>query len=484
MSNLPNKKSSISDDDILFIGIPGVKSNLTLNLEWPVPPGTSLPGMDDEPVPRVEPAPVLTEYKIIIVDPDDLGNIKNPSHAFERRRAELRSFLEQGGLLVCILRKAKPVMCFRSSELVMNYDFIVQGWHNFTEPRGVSIKKFDVTNEGRESPFSDILKKIQQVTVYIDKINKFWGMRTTSNFMPVNIRPLAISTSEEPIAFEAVPMKKTSEDAVELGRKGIPLVPTRRAIGREVHEEMQGKMVFLPDYVLQNVNLLVECAKQELMRMGTAGFVPANWTKHYTFPKKEDFVSEIDTLNSQLKRITEKLQEKERELADLELIRDVLLNGQGKLLEQVVKKVFNELGVSFQVGPEGRDDLILKDEKDKTILVCEVKGVKSSAAEDHGTRLNKWCDRVYEEEKLLPKGLLIVNAWREKDPLKREVPFPNQMIEEYCKPKKFCLMTTFQLFNIWCLFKVGKWKENILDKIMKTVEFQGYDDPNANRIAE
>ena len=146
-------------------------------------------------------------------------------------------------------------------------------------------------------------------------------------------------------------------------------------------------------------------------------------------------------------KVTSELETKQREFTELKEIRDVLLNGQGKLLEQVSCQVFNEMGIAFVEGPEAKDDLILK-VGNETTLVCEVKGTNSSAAGAHATQLNKWCDRVFDEEKHFPKGSLVINAFREADLIERnEAVYPSEMLE-YSRKKEFCLMTTVQLFNM------------------------------------
>lgn len=483
MNETPTSKSVISEEDILYIGIPGVKNNLTLNLEWPVEPGTVLPGEGLERAPRVEPAQELTEYKIIIVDPDDLGAIHNPSHAFKVRRSQLRTFLERGGLLVCILRKANWVRCFRSQEQVMNYDFIVQGWHNFTEPRGAIIKKPNVMHEGRISSFSEILKAMKEVTVYLDEMLVLWGQHGTPDPLKVKITPLVVSTNDKIVAFGAKPISVKIEK---------PSYRYRNRMFVSQGKPLPGKMVFLPDYVLNDIDLLVECAKKEWRRLGKEDFVP-EWMEEYKYPGSDIINLDIKSLESKIEKIREEIKDKNAEIEELKQIRNILLYADGKLLERKVKQVFNEIGIEFEVGPKGskgeeRDDLILKDSEGHTVLVCEIRGKgKKSAAEGDAQDLEKWRDRVRNEENGDSQGLLIVNAWREKDPrdddrLKRS--FSDQMMN-YCKIKGHCLMTTFQLYNIWCEFKEGRLKEDILKKIMDTngKQLEGYDDPNANRIA-
>lgn len=480
MESMLGSKSAISSDKILFIGIPGMPNSLSLNLEWP-------PGVDPELNQNIKgffaPAKFLTDYKLIFVDPSML-QIHKPRHCFEVRRKELLRFFTEGGLLICIVRKVDNVRQFNSSDSAMNYEFIN---YNVPAPIGGSGDVF-ITDYGLRSPFADILKITKKFSLYYNEIKDFWGIRNDPCGYPVKITPLVADRTKAKVAsFEATPLLKTNKTEPELKREGKSLSANQRIVSGFVWETLPGKMVFLPDYVLQNVNLLVECAKQELMRMGTAGFVPATWVNNYTFPGHESYVQKITGLKDQLTQLTQELETQEKAFVKLKETRDALLNGQGvSVLQYKAKEVFNELGISFEDGPEGRDDLVLKDETGKTILVCEVKGVSKSASEGDAAQLSKWRDRVHSQEGHFPKGLLLINAWREKDPKDRnEAAFPDQMMD-FCNERKFCLMTTFQLFNIWCKFKRGELKENILKKIMDTngKQLEGYDAPNANRIAE
>ncbi|MGW4635964.1 hypothetical protein ACWEMY_24600, partial [Nocardia sp. NPDC004415] len=106
---------------------------------------------------------------------------------------------------------------------------------------------------------------------------------------------------------------------------------------------------------------------------------------------------------------------------------------------------------------------------DSRSAVVEVKGVNKSAAEKHAAQLEKWVAGELEATGTAPKGLLVVNTWRETDLSARtEKDFPDQMLP-YCVSREHCLMTGLQLFVIRSEIEADASRaEYWRDKILKT----------------
>jgi hypothetical protein len=101
------------------------------------------------------------------------------------------------------------------------------------------------------------------------------------------------------------------------------------------------------------------------------------------------------------------------------------------------------LGVSVDLRDESREDLVLH-WKGK-VAVAEVKGYSGSARERDAIQLNKWVSIYHDAHGIEPKGVLIVNAFRERPLRERDAAFPNQMLA-YSNKREFSLVTTLQLF--------------------------------------
>lgn len=174
------------------------------------------------------------------------------------------------------------------------------------------------------------------------------------------------------------------------------------------------------------------------------------WVNDYTFGDEE---KEIDHLNNLLDRQKHIQLEINKQLETLNYFIELkrLLFSSGKNLERIVEKVFEEFGYSLEPPVPNRDDLILKFNGD--VGVVEIKVLKGSSAEKHAAQLMKWVNNYHMENEINPKGILIVNTYKDK-PLedRTEADFPDQMLP-YAKQQKFCLVTTKTVLMVYLDFK-------------------------------
>ena len=141
----------------------------------------------------------------------------------------------------------------------------------------------------------------------------------------------------------------------------------------------------------------------------------------------------------------------EREVIDA---RDQLFLGSGRALELEVRAVLELLGGEVTDAAPGRDDWRVAFPEGRAVV--EVKGVAKSAAEKHAAQLEKWVAGAYEETGVMPKGILVVNTWRDVPlDLRVDADFPQQMIP-YSTSRKHCLISGVQLFVLRAQIKSGQ----------------------------
>jgi len=103
------------------------------------------------------------------------------------------------------------------------------------------------------------------------------------------------------------------------------------------------------------------------------------------------------------------------------------------------------------------------------IAVVEVKGIIGSAAEKHAAQLEKWVSEYYASSGKKPKGILVVNAFR-NIPLQNrdETVFPDQMLP-YCEHREHCLLTGLQLLGLYlaCVDEPSE-ADDIINNIFET----------------
>jgi hypothetical protein len=106
--------------------------------------------------------------------------------------------------------------------------------------------------------------------------------------------------------------------------------------------------------------------------------------------------------------------------------------------------VFEALGADVDDADEGRADLKIR-WRDQ-VAVVEVKGVSGSAGERDAAQLEKWAAEELEESGQVPKPILVINAFRDREDLNDRIKeaFPKQM-RPYAEARGQCLVTSLQL---------------------------------------
>jgi len=167
------------------------------------------------------------------------------------------------------------------------------------------------------------------------------------------------------------------------------------------------------------------------------------WVERFATKRQRELHNGVLEQQKQIESARERLAELQQE-EEAALARDQLYLGTGRSLELEVKAVLELLGGVVTEPEPGRDDWrVTFPEGD---AVVEVKGVVKTAAEQHAAQLEKWVSGALMETGQAPKGILVVNAWREKPIDERtDRSFPDQMLP-YSVTRNHCLVTGLQLF--------------------------------------
>jgi len=191
-----------------------------------------------------------------------------------------------------------------------------------------------------------------------------------------------------------------------------------------------------------------------------------NWAIEYCNNEEIELNEEYNTLNNEKKKIVEKIDlvnakiEKQSELKRL-------FTSTGVELENIVEFVFTNMSFEMLPSEANRHDLILK-YNDK-IVVVEIKGVTGSAAEKNAAQLEKWVTEYNAEYEVHPKGILVVNAFKDLPIDKRIEPvFPNQMLK-FAKNRDHCLISGLQLYCYYLAYLESNEKEKMIDELLQTI---------------
>jgi hypothetical protein len=192
------------------------------------------------------------------------------------------------------------------------------------------------------------------------------------------------------------------------------------------------------------------------------------WTESYCLPNELNRKAQIELLIEQKNELVKAIDLETKSYSEI-ISNKVLFSGTGDDLENQIEKIFTELEFTILPKKNGRDDIIL--EYNSKVAVVEIKGVKGSAAEKQAAQLNKWVANYYADFEIEPKGILIINAYKDEELINRkfEEIFPNQMLD-FCTRMKFCLITTTQLLGLYFDIKNNPDKKNaLIDTLFSTI---------------
>lgn len=191
------------------------------------------------------------------------------------------------------------------------------------------------------------------------------------------------------------------------------------------------------------------------------------WTKSYFLPGEAEASQKIKSLALQIEEIKSDLQQLEIENDQL-VEKKRIFTASGNELEMYVEIILKELGFEILQAEKNRDDLIIK--YGDQIAVVEIKGLSHSAGEKNAAQLEKWRATYLENTGINPKGILVVNSYRELPLLERtEENFPDQMLR-YSTGREHCLITTVQLLTLHLEISLNPTsKETIIKSLFETI---------------
>lgn len=189
------------------------------------------------------------------------------------------------------------------------------------------------------------------------------------------------------------------------------------------------------------------------------------WTKDYKLPNEQEIINDINDIDMKIEKLRIEKDKTNEQLVKLQN-KKRLFTACDTELEEIVKDTFEEIGFSILKFGGNEEDILM--EYKKKPFIVEIKGLDKSAAEKNAAQTAKWIANYFAETGKKPKGILIVNAFKNKLLEDRQETFPNQMIK-YSAQQEICLLSTMQLLNIYyAIINNPSEKTKIIDSIFKT----------------
>ena len=222
--------------------------------------------------------------------------------------------------------------------------------------------------------------------------------------------------------------------------------------------------------LINSLNLLLEDTKRSIGDFGLP-----SWCNNYTLPTPAhefELRGDIQNIEKEINSIKDKIN-KHKDLIWKSEQRKILFAGSGKEMEDQVKDILEEMGYTFMGGLQDGEGLIFK--YNDRIAVVETKGVSGGALEKHAIQLEKAIIEYYSSHEIMPKGVLVVNVYKDTPLDDRNVaPFPSNLIS-YSEKRDHCLITGLQLLGLYidCKDNPDK-KAQVIASIFSTSGVFGY----------
>lgn len=357
---------------------------------------------------------------------------ENKNKILDKRREELQEYVMEGRILVIFLPKPQMYQFldgrYSTGKTFLNTD---------VSPRDLLLNsiegvKMDVIPKTK---FTKILNKFEQILCYKSSFQKNAVIGT-------------------PIA-----KIKGTDKVIASFEENLFFIPS-------LTPQYYGETQVIDSYCDELVELLIPTAPDYSLPI---------WAENYLLPGEDKLLIKKNEQVEKLKKIEEEIAKLDDEYIRLNQ-QKILLSGTGNSLEEAVSNIFKSLGIEILETEINRDDLIIKYKG--RIAVVEIKGVTKSATEEHAMQLEKWVTEYSLEKKIVPKGILIVNTFRDLELSKRTgIDFPDQM-KKFSLKRDHCLLTATQLLGLYydCINHPQN-KDTILNSIFETIgELSEYKD--------
>ncbi len=248
---------------------------------------------------------------------------------------------------------------------------------------------------------------------------------------------------------------------------GITLATVKDDDNKVISTLIDDNLLFLPHfYELHEIEVELINDLVDYFFSQTNELQQPDWSEKYLLPEEKNVNDSITSIKHEIERLNYQLKEAESNLKSIINLK-TLFTGTGDFLENQVERIFKEIGFEILKSENNRDDLILKFKE--LVAVVEIKGVGGSAAEKHAVQLDKWITEYHLRKEKRPKGILLVNPYKDIELEKRnDLGFPNQMLDFSIK-REHCLINGIQLLGLYfTILENPEKKEELINSLFIT----------------
>lgn len=259
-----------------------------------------------------------------------------------------------------------------------------------------------------------------------------------------------------PIAFIAN-TKKCISKAFTFGEGHLIVMPSIFEAGLYQTDKVYLKAI---NSFLQTIDNFQEELKSNLINTSLP-----DWTQQYKIFNEGEMCQTLEIIDEKIKKLMDEKKQTKNELDEVQKYK-LVLTASGKELEKIVFEMLEDLG--FVKHQMGKEELFFSFGKENVVI--NVQGVIEKSTEKHAAQLEKRISEMIETTDLIPKGILIVNAFKHQDiSLRSEKVFSDQMID-YSAKRNHCLLSTTQFLCLYIMCKnAPEEKEKFIEELIHSV---------------
>lgn len=358
----------------------------------------------------------ICDYNILIIRLEDVNDYY-AAKTFNQE--ELNEFFSKPSIIICLSDEEhiykQPFLVGLEPEAVSNYDWLPE------------IKDLKIVSKKGES-----LESTSEAGRFGNLFNTYqWQWKCSFSKLPPKYRPIAYNISGQSVALRA-----------DIGEGRVYIIPT-------------------PDININDHNkfstffrLLIDVCEEEIEELARRERKPPDWIRDHIDPLEFQLLDNAKAAYDQFHTLYEARG---------------LLYEMSTRLTRIVYFVISKMGFNAEMKEkEGIQDIEICE--DDFNLVIEVTSSEENWINIYKTRqLSDWCERFESEKGEKPKGILIANPYCDYPPTERGEPFTLDALK-HAEGKGFCLMTTVDLYKMFCeLLKGEIGKEEIKKLLLETV---------------
>jgi len=356
----------------------------------------------------------ICAYNILIVHQEDVNSYDNVRHL---EKEEIYEFFSKPSIIACLSDKEisyQGPYVLKDTEVIQysttNYDWLpdIQGLV-IVNKRGKGL--ITTSDTGK---FNNLFNSYN------------WEWKCSYSKLPPKYKPIAYNLSNIPVALKE-----------DIGEGRVYIIPTPDVSIYDYNK--------YPAFLRQ----LIDVCEEEIEELERTEIKEPDWVEQYVDPLElkllgdwTPFYQRYTTLRGARKLFYE--------------------TGIG--LTRIVQFVISAIGFNAEIKEQEAIQDIEIDEDD-FYAVIEVTSSKEHWIDISKTRqLLDWCRKCEQRQNKKPKGILISNSYCSLSPEDRDVPFTPKAIEQG-EDEGFCLITTVQLYEIFCKFLKGVINKEQIKKL-------------------